>query len=54
MLKLLVDGFSYKMIAGELEVSIDTIRTHIKNIYRKLQVNSMSEAVAKAIRQNLV
>jgi len=54
VLKLLVDGFSYKMIAAELEVSIDTIRTHIKNIYRKLQVNSSSEAVAKAIRQNLV
>lgn len=54
VLKLLVDGFSYKMIASEQEVSIDTVRTHIKNIYRKLHVNSMSEAVAKAIRQNLV
>jgi DNA-binding NarL/FixJ family response regulator len=54
VLKWLVDGYSYKMIATELEVSLDTIRTHIKNIYRKLQVNSMTEAVAKAIRQNLV
>lgn len=54
VLKWLVDGYSYKMIAAELEVSLDTIRTHIKNIYRKLQVNSMTEAVAKAIRQNLV
>lgn len=54
VLKLLVDGYSYKMIASEQEVSIDTVRTHIKNIYRKLHVNSMSEAVAKAIRQKLV
>ncbi|MBL4586861.1 MAG: response regulator transcription factor, partial [Flavobacteriales bacterium] len=54
VLKLLVDGFSYKMIAAELEISIDTVRSHIKNIYRKLQVNSMTEAVAKAIRQRLV
>jgi len=54
VLKWLVDGYSYKMIAAELEVSLDTVRTHIKNIYRKLQVNSMSEAVAKAIRQGLV
>lgn len=54
VLKLLVEGFSYKMITEEQEVSIDTVRTHIKNIYRKLHVHSMSEAVAKAIREDLV
>lgn len=54
VLKLLVDGFSYKMVANELGVTIETVRTHIKNIYRKLQVNSMSEAVVKAIREDLI
>lgn len=54
VLKLLVEGFSYKMIAAELAVSIDTVRSHIKNIYSKLQVHSMSEAVAKALRERIV
>ena len=54
VLKLLVDGYSYKMIAGALEVGIETVRSHIKSIYRKLHVHSMSEAVAKAIRKGLV
>ena len=40
VLRLLVDGHSYKMVAAELEISIDTARSHIKNIYRKLQVRS--------------
>ena len=54
VLRLLVDGFSYKMIAGELEISIDTVRTHIKAIYRKLHVHSMSEAVVKALKKGLM
>ena len=54
VLKLLVEGFSYKMVAEELNVAIETIRSHIKKIYKKLQVNSMSEAVVKAIREDLV
>ena len=54
VLKLLVEGYSYKMAADDLGVVIETVRSHIKNIYRKLQVNSMSEAVVKAIRENLV
>jgi DNA-binding NarL/FixJ family response regulator len=54
VLRLLVDGFSYKMVAAELNVSIDTVRSHIKSIYRKLHVNSMSEAVVKAIRKDLI
>jgi DNA-binding NarL/FixJ family response regulator len=54
LLKLLVDGFSYKMIAAELLISIDTVRSHIKKIYEKLNVHSVSEAVSKAIRQKLV
>lgn len=54
ILNLLVKGFSYKMICGNLFISIDTVRSHIKNIYEKLQVNSKSEAVAKAFKDNLI
>lgn len=54
VLTCLVDGLSYKMIADELKVSIDTVRSHIKKIYEKLHVHSMSEAVAKAIKQRIV
>lgn len=54
LLKLLVEGFSYKMIAADLLISIDTVRSHIKKIYEKLNVHSVSEAVSKAIRQKLV
>lgn len=50
----LVKGASYKMVADQLHVSYDTIHSHIRNIYKKLQVNSMSEAVAKAMRNKLV
>jgi DNA-binding NarL/FixJ family response regulator len=54
VLTCLVDGLSYKMIADELKMSIDTVRSHIKKIYEKLHVHSMSEAVAKAIKQKIV
>ncbi|MEZ4858711.1 MAG: LuxR C-terminal-related transcriptional regulator [Flavobacteriaceae bacterium] len=47
-------GKSYKMIAGELLVSVETVKTHMKNIYTKLHVNSSTEAVAKAIQESLV
>ncbi len=54
ILKQLVTGNSYKMIAAACYISIDTVKSHIKNIYQKLHVNSKSEAVAKAIIQKLV
>lgn len=54
VLGYLVKGFSYKMIANETFVSIETIRSHIKNIYIKLQVNSATEAVAKALKDKIV
>lgn len=54
VLRLLVRGSSYKLVAFDLNIAIDTVRTHIKKIYDKLEVNSKSEAVAKAIRNNLV
>jgi len=54
LLKLLVDGYSYKAAAAALGVSVNTVCFHIKKIYEKLQVHSKSEAVAKALRQRLV
>ncbi|MCA6362202.1 MAG: response regulator transcription factor [Bacteroidetes bacterium] len=54
VLELLVKGHTYKRIAADTFVSIDTVRSHIKNIYLKLQVNSATEAVAKALQQKLV
>jgi len=50
----LVDGKSYKQVAAEMNITLETVRSHIKNIYRKLHVNSMSQAVAKAINQKLI
>lgn len=54
VLKLLVDGLSYKMIAEKIFLSFHTIHTHIKKIYEKLHVNSKGEAVAKALKNRLV
>jgi DNA-binding NarL/FixJ family response regulator len=54
VLSLLVRGYSYKMASAELQISIETLRYHIKNIYIKLHVNSKSEAVAKAIQNKMV
>jgi len=54
VLKLLSEGYSYKMIAAKCQVTLDTIRHHIKNIYQKLQVNSNVEAVKKALQKKIV
>jgi len=54
ILRLLCEGKSYKAIAGELFISQGTVHTHLKNIYRKLEVHSKTEAMAKAIRDRLV
>jgi DNA-binding NarL/FixJ family response regulator len=54
ILALLVNGKSYKMIAADCFISIDTVNSHIKNIYEKLHVHSKSEAVVKAINQKLI
>jgi DNA-binding NarL/FixJ family response regulator len=40
-------GYSYKMIAADLNISIETVRTHIKRIYEKLHVHSAAEAINK-------
>ena len=54
VLECLVEGMSYKMIAANCMISIDTVRHHIRNIYEKLHVNSKSEAVSKAMRRKIV
>lgn len=54
ILKWLVNGDSYKMIADHCNISIGTVRSHINNIYKKLHINSKSEAVAKALKERLV
>ncbi|MEO7991466.1 MAG: response regulator transcription factor [Chryseolinea sp.] len=54
ILTSLSKGNSFKLIATQYNISIDTVRSHIKNIYDKLQVRSQTEAVAKAIHENLV
>lgn len=46
----LVDGLSYKLIADRLSITIETVRFHIKNIYRKLHVHCRSEVITKSLR----
>lgn len=54
ILELLVKGNSYKMIADKCDVTIDTVKKHLQNIYHKLHVNCGTEAVAKALRHKIV
>ncbi len=54
ILKSMVKGYSYKLIAEEHFISVDTVRSHIRHIYEKLQVNSKTEAVLKALREKIV
>lgn len=54
VLNLLSDGYNYQEIAETLFIAVDTVRHHIRNIYKKLHVHSQSEAVAKAIRKKII
>lgn len=54
ILQLLVDGFIKKEIAGRLGLSVHTVDTHLRNIYGKLEVNTRTGAVAKALKERLV
>jgi len=54
VLHLLAKGLSYKLIAAQLNLSVDAIRSRIKKIYDKLHVHTMSEAVAVAIKKQLL
>ena len=52
VLDWMVKGYSYKMIAAELNKSVETIRTQVKHIYKKLNVQSNAEAILKALNKN--
>jgi DNA-binding NarL/FixJ family response regulator len=54
VLQSLGEGNNYQEISDSLYISVDTVRHHIRNIYRKLHVHSRSQAVAKAIRKGLI
>jgi DNA-binding NarL/FixJ family response regulator len=54
VLRCLVQGMSYKRTAQQLEISLDTVRSHIRNVYSKLQVHTVAEAVSRALREGIV
>ena len=54
ILSLMVEGNHQQAIADKIFISYETVRTHVKHIYKKLHVTSASEAVAKAIRQRII
>lgn len=54
LLKLIVEGHNYKTAAGVLKVSYNTVKFHMRRVYQKLEVNSKSAAVAKALRLRLI
>ena len=54
LLKLLVEGHHRKTAADALDISVNTVSFHLKNIYEKLQVHSKSEAVSRALRSGLI
>ena len=54
ILSCLVKGMSYKLIAENCFISIDTVRGHIRNIYEKLHVHSKGEAIATALKSNII
>ena len=54
VLACIVDGLAYKMIADKLSISYETVRSHVKKIYEKLHVASLTEAVGKAMKERIV
>ena len=54
VLRCLVAGMGYKRVATHLGISIHTVRTHVRHIYRKLQVHSIAQAITRALREGLV
>jgi len=54
VLALLIKGYTNKLIAADLQISLDTVRSHLKNIYNKLHVNCGKEAIAKALKEHIV
>lgn len=54
VLRALAAGATYQQAADDLGLSIDTVRTHVRSLYRALQVHTVAEAVSRAIREGLV
>ncbi len=54
VLELLAADYSYEQIAAELVVSVNTVRTHVRHLYRKLSANRRDQAVAQAVRRGLL
>ena len=54
ILRELTNGLSYKMIADKLTISKHTVNSHIRKIYEKLHVHNATEAVSKAMKENLL
>jgi len=54
LLKLLADGYSYDGCAGQLDISVNTVRNYIRSVYEKLDVHSKAEAVTKALRSRII
>jgi DNA-binding NarL/FixJ family response regulator len=54
LLKLLSEGYSYQSGAGQMNISVNTVRNYIRSIYEKLHVHSKNEAVSKALRNRII
>ena len=54
ILRLMLMGGTYNTIAGRLQISKETAKTHMKNLYRKLDVHSREQALAKAVEERLI
>jgi DNA-binding NarL/FixJ family response regulator len=54
VLSLLAEGYGYVNVAARLEITVNTVRNHIRSIYEKLHVHSASEAVSKALRKRII
>lgn len=53
VVQLLTEGLSYKMIADRLQISMSTVQSHIKNIYRKLRVHSKAEVISLKLKGDI-
>ena len=53
IVQCLVEGMSYKLIANKLDVALDTVRYHLRNIYKKLNVNSKAQVISKVVTNEL-
>ena len=54
LLQLLADGYSYQSAADRLDITVNTVRSYVRNVYDKLHVHSKSEAVSKALRNRVI